>query len=254
MIDEIRDLLDDYAKWLRDETTVRELNDWVEINTPYLDRHNDSLQIYVGRQNGGYALTDDGYVLDDLEQSGVAIDGGSRQAILDMTLNGFGVQRIGNELRVSASERDFASRKHNLIQAMLAVNDLFYLASPRVARLFLEDVTGWLDSADVRYTPNVKFTGTSGYDHVYNFVIPRSSQQLERMMRAITAPNRNNAQSMAFSWIDTKDTRPAESRAYAILNDSNAAVSPGALEAMRNYDVRPILWSQKEESLLELAS
>ena len=75
-------------------------------------------------------------------------------------------------------------------------------------------------------------------------------------MRAITAPNRNNAQSMAFSWIDTKDTRPAESRAYAILNDSNAAVSPGALEAMRNYEVRPKSYGNRGEkiSLLELAS
>ncbi len=137
---------------------------------------------------------------------------------------------------------------------MLAVNDMFYLASPRVASLFLEDVAGWLDSADIRYTPSVKFTGTSGYDHVYNFVIPRSSEQPERMMRAITTPNRNSAQSMAFSWIDTRDTRPLESRAYAILNDSNAAVSAGVLDAMRNYDVRPILWSRRDESLLELAS
>lgn len=254
MIDEIRDLLDDYTKWLRVETSIRELNDWVEINTPYLDRHNDSLQIYVGRQNGGYVLTDDGYVLDDLEQSGVTISGGSRQAILDVTLNGFGVRRIENKLRVTASEDDFASRKHNLIQAMLAVNDMFYLASPRVASLFLEDVAGWLDSADVRYTPSVKFTGASGYDHMYNFVIPRSSEQPERMMRAITTPNRNNAQSMAFSWIDTKDTRPLESHAYAILNDSNATVPAGVLDAMRNYDVRPVLWSRRDESLLEFAS
>ncbi len=116
MIEDIRKFVDDYIEWLRSETSIRELNDWVEINTPYLDRHNDSLQIYVGRQNGGYVITDDGYVLGDLEQSGVTMNGGSRQAILDMTLNGFGVRRVENELQVNASEDDFASRKHNLIQ------------------------------------------------------------------------------------------------------------------------------------------
>ena len=40
-----------------------------------------------------------------------------------------------------------------------SVNDLFYLAVPVVASLFLEDVTAWLELHDIRFTPNVKFTG-----------------------------------------------------------------------------------------------
>ncbi len=45
---EIERLLNDYRAWLKDRTTLREVNGaWVEIRTPYLDRHNDALQIYV---------------------------------------------------------------------------------------------------------------------------------------------------------------------------------------------------------------
>ena len=254
MTEEIQALLDQYWSWLRGKTTLRQINSWVEITTPYLDRHNDRLQIYAMRQGSGYVLADGGYVLDDLEQSGCKIEGGRRQALLAMTLNGFGVQRVDNQLEVNASKSNFALRKHNLLQAMLAVNDLFYLAQPVVANLFYEDVLNWLDASSVRYTPNVKFTGASGYDHLFQFVIPKSTEQPERILRPINSPNRDRAQSIAFAWIDTKEVRPSESRAYAILNDSDAAVSASVLEAMRSYEVNPILWSERAGALRELAA
>ena len=165
-MDEVQALLDQYMAWLRDKTTLRQVKDWIEITTPYVDRHNDRLQIYAKRRNGGYVLTDDGYVLTDLEQSGCKIDSAKRQALLKLTLNGFGVQVNGQALEVHASPDHFALRKHNLVQAMLAVNDLFYLASPFVASLFYEDVVAWLELSEIRYTPKVKFTGKSGYDHL----------------------------------------------------------------------------------------
>jgi len=74
MINEIQELLDKYLLWLKDKTTLRQVGDWVEITTPYLDRHNDYLQIYVKRSNGGYILTDDGYTIGDLRQSGCEIE------------------------------------------------------------------------------------------------------------------------------------------------------------------------------------
>lgn len=82
MIDEVKTLLDSYVSWLRDKTTLRQVNDWVEITTPYLDRHNDLLQIYAKRSDSGYILTDDGYVIEDLEQSGCKLETTKRQALL----------------------------------------------------------------------------------------------------------------------------------------------------------------------------
>ena len=79
MIDEVQSLLDRYWKWLRDETILRRIGDWVEITTPYLDRHNDCLQIYAKRHDGGFVLTDDGYTVEDLEQSGCTLDSPRRR-------------------------------------------------------------------------------------------------------------------------------------------------------------------------------
>lgn len=254
MINEVQMLLDQYWARLRDKTTLRQVNEWIEITTPYLDRHNDHLQIYARRRDGGLVLTDDGYVLQDLEQSGCRIDSSKRQALLKSTINGFGVQVNNEALEVHASPDNFALRKHNLVQAMLAVNDLFYLASPVIASLFYEDVVAWLDLSEIRYTPKVKFTGKSGYDHLFDFVIPKSKAQPERILRAITRPSRDTAQAMAFSWIDTKEVRPPESRAYAILNDSDHPISESVLDAMKSYAVTPVLWSGRDQVQRELAA
>src|SRR5882762_2040621 len=91
---EIETLLNDYRVWLKDKTTLREVNgEWVEITTPFLDRHNDALQIYARQENGGYVLTDDSYTIHDLEASGCNLDSEKRHDLLKMTLNGFGVKR-----------------------------------------------------------------------------------------------------------------------------------------------------------------
>ena len=92
MILEIQRLLDDYMVWLKDKTSLRQIEQWVEITTPYLDRHNDCLQIYAKKTNSGYVLTDDGYTISDLEQTGCKLNSPKRQDLLKMTLNGFGVQ------------------------------------------------------------------------------------------------------------------------------------------------------------------
>jgi len=253
MTHDIQILLDKYQAWLKDKTHLRQVDQWVEITTPYLDRHNDYIQMYARAANGGYALTDDGYTIRDLELGGCKLNSTKRQDLLKMTLNGFGVQLVEQRLEVHATPDNFPLRKHNLLQAILAVNDLFFLATPLVASLFFEDVVMWLDLNDVRYTPKVKFTGKTEYDHLFDFVIPKSRSQPERIVQTINRPNRDTAQAVVLSWIDTKEVRSPESRAYAFLNDSEQAVSSAVIDALQNYDVKAIPWSKRGDVVEELA-
>ena len=244
MIREIQILIDNYYDWLKDKTVLNEIDKWVEITTPYLDRHNDYMQIYAKESNGGFVLTDDGYTIEDLAQSGCNLESPKRQDLLQMTLNGFGVKRKGRELQVLASADNFGMRKHNLLQAMLAVNDMFYMAAPTLANIFYEDVVAWLDVHDIRHTPKVKFTGRTGYDHLFHFVIPKSRQRPERIIQTVNRPSRSTAQAVVLSWIDTKEVRESESRMYALLNDSERKVDHTVTAALRSYDVTPVSWSE----------
>lgn len=251
---EIEKLLKDYREWLKDKTTLRQVNgSWVEITTPYLDRHNDALQIYVRSENGALVLTDDSYIIHDLEASGCKLDTEKRKDLLRMTLNGFGVKLNRDAIEVQATPENFPLRKHNLLQAMLAVNDLFYLSKPIVESLFYEDVVTWLDANDIRYTPNVKVTGISGYDHHFHFAIPKSKKQPERIVQAITRPTRENALLFINAWVDTRQVRPTDSKAYAVLNDEQP-ISGSVIEAFRNYDIRPVPWTARIDVLTELAA
>lgn len=254
MIDEVRQLLDRYASWVRNNSVLRELGDeYVEITTPYLDRHNDYTQIYVRKDEGGFLLTDGGDTIEDLRASGCDLETRKRKDLLTTTLNGFGVQLDGEALTVKANANNFPLRKHNLVQAVLAVNDLFYLAVPVVQSLFLEDVTAWLHLHEIRFTPNVRFTGKSGYDHTFDFVVPASRRAPERLLRAVTRPSRDIAEAMAFQWIDTKEVRPPNSQFYAILNDEERSPSGTILDALRNYDIVPVPWGAREEVRVALA-
>jgi hypothetical protein len=254
MLRDIQKLLDEYSAWLKENNNVREIGDWVEITTPYLDRHNDQLQIYARKENGHFILSDDGYIIRDLQSSGCTLTTPKRQDLLKMTLNGFGVKQNRDELSVTATTDNFPLRKHNLIQAMLAVNDLFYLAEPVIKSLFYEDVVAWLDASDIRYTPKIKFTGISGYDHLFDFVIPKSKQAPERIMRAINRPRRDSAEAFLHAWTDTQQVRPPDSRAFAVLNDIAEPVPSDVSEAFTAYNVRPVLWTQREELRPELVA
>ena len=252
MINEIQDLLERYLCWLKDKTVLRQVKDWIEITTPYLDRHNDYMQIYAKRDSNGFILTDDGYTVGDLRQSGYDLESNKRKDLLQITLHGFGIGLENDALLVHASSEIFSLKKHSLLQAMLAVNDLFYLATPIVSSLFWENVMSWLNMHAVRYTPRIKFAGKTGYDHMFDFVIPASKVYPERILQTINRPNRNTVQSFAFSWIDTKEARPANSLAYAMLNDSDESPVSTVIDALKSYGVKPILWSKREETKEEL--
>lgn len=168
-------------------------------------------------------------------------------------MNGFGIRREGDSLQVRATAQECPLHKHNLVQAMLAVNDLFYLSVPVVTNLFLEDVTAWLELHDIRFTPNVKFTGRSGYDYTFDFVVPASRRAFERLIRAVKRPSRDLAESLAFSCVDTREVRPVASTFYAFLNDEHRAPIPAIGDALRR-DIVPVVWSTREAMRQELAA
>jgi hypothetical protein len=244
---ECQKLIDGYVEWLRRGISVEEVGEACELTTPFLDRHNDHLQVYATRKNGTIVLSDDGYILSDLRTSGLDVDTPKRKAVLDSALRGFGVRSENGLLQVEASTNNLGQRLHSLVQAMLAVNDMFVMAQPRVASFFFEDVRSFLDAQDVRYTARVKLAGKSGYDHGVDFLIPKSRKKPERILQAIGAPKKDNIFAYLWTLSDTRSARAEESNAeaYAFLNDQDQAVGGDVVEALNAYNVVPALWSQR---------
>jgi hypothetical protein len=250
---ECEKMIESYVAWLRKGLSAESLENACELTTPFLDRHNDHLQIYAIRKDGKIVLSDDGYILSDLRASGLELTTPKRKEMLDSVLNGLGIRLEGSQLMVEASERNIGQRLHILIQAMLAINDMFLMAQPRVAAFFWEDVRAFLDMHDVRYSPRVKIAGRSGFDHAIDFLIPKSRTRPERFIQAINAPNKNTIGTYLFTLTDTRESRGDESEAYAFLNDQERKVGGDVVEALEAYKVTPALWSQKEKYVRALA-
>jgi len=251
--DECQVLVEAYIAWLKEGLSAESLQGACELTTPFLDRHNDHIQIYAQKTGGKIVLSDDGYILSDLRTSGVDVNTPKRRAVLEAALNGFGVRWHDNRLEVDASERNLGQRLHSLVQAMLAVNDMFVMAQPRVASLFWEDVRDFLDASDVRYNSRVKISGRTGYDHGIDFLIPKSRNRPERIVQAIGSPAKNTIGTYLFVLEDTRNARGEDSEAYAFLNNQEQEVGGDVIDALDAYSVKAVLWSQRQQHVPALA-
>jgi len=249
-------LVESYLSWIRSQVTAVKLdNDITELTTPFLDHHNDHLQIYATRRGADqFLLTDDGYVLAELKASGVERRGDRRQRLLRELINGYGIELTGDELHVEANSSNLGRRAHNLVQAMLSIDDMFVLAQPRVEAVFFEDVVKFLDDSEIRYSPRAKFAGRSGLDHLVDFVIPKSKTAPERILQVVNSPRRDRIESLLFAASDMKAARAIEVVYFALLNDSKREVPPDIISAFTAYEIQARPWSQRTDLVHALAA
>lgn len=249
-------LADSYLSWIRNDVSAATLNDTTAVlTTPFLDRYNDHLEIYAERQSADLILlTDDGYILSELKSSGVETRGSRREEIIQSLLVGHGVRLVGREIQTEASSSDLGRRVHNLVQAMLSLDDMFVLAQPAVQTVFLHEVERFFDEKDIRYTPSAKFAGKSGLDHLVNFAIPKSRRAPERFVQVVNTPRRDRVENLLFAVNDTRNARHGDVAFYAIINDLKREIAPEVLQALDAYEVRPMPWSRRDEAIELLAA
>lgn len=248
------ELKEKYINWLEDEITINKINEYIEITSPFLDRYNDYLQVYAKLENNNeILLTDDSYIINNLEMSGVDMKSNKRKQLLQSFLNKYSVKLDGNALVSKSNIDDFPQKILFLMQAMLNVDDMFMLSQNKIASLFIEDIKSFLDKKDIYYTRDVSFVGKSGFVYSYEYLIQRTKEKPERLCTAINNPNKQNFQSTMFMWNDTKETRDNDSKLIVFLNDENK-VDASILEGFKNYNVDTILWSERDKYLDKLTA
>ncbi|HJJ36431.1 MAG TPA: DUF1828 domain-containing protein [Methanocorpusculum sp.] len=226
MVTDINELIHTYADWISDQIKVRNIGEYEEITTPFLDRHNDWIQIYLKEiTENKYVLTDGGYTLQDLANCGVAIETERRRNILLTNIAGFGVVlKNENELTIEATKSNYPQKKHNLIQAILAVNDMVNISTSSTMQLFSEDVKTWMRKNNVRFNEKMEVTGKSGLSHKFDIVIPPSldGNYPERFIQPYNSLSYQQIRALAFDWCDIKDERDAQ---LIVIFNSNQKLS-----------------------------
>lgn len=250
------DIIEKYIKWIRDNTLSDEVKKGVwRISTPFLDRHNDHLDIYaISQDKETLKLTDDGYILSDLKLSGFELNSPKRKEIFDTSIKRLAVEfnEKTNEIFTITRIEDLGRRKHNLIQAMIAINDMFCLAQPTVSTIFREDVKEYFKKKEIKFIEDIRIVGRSGYEHTIDFAIPSDYHKPERLIKAINHLNKQAFKNLVFLFIDIQENRP-EIKKIIIFNDE-INHTKSSLDALKNYDIEAIPWSKKEQYLKEFAT
>lgn len=239
-------MIKDYTDWLYSEFSVVQVGEFYELTTPYLDRYNDHLQIYVKQnKNGSYFLTDDGYIINNLKSSGVAVNRSpKRKEMLARIARNFGVTVNGDCLEIWATQSDYPQKKHMLIQTMLTVDDMFIAEPNTVKSFFAEDVGSYLDEKGIFYSRDFSLVGKTGSLYVYDYHLQRTKEKPERFCKAINHVNENSRNLTLFNWVDTQEKRADKGNLILFLNDEKE-VSRSDLDAFQSYNVNYILWSQR---------
>lgn len=247
--------VDDYLKWLKQNISEKTLQDCLEITTPFLDRHNDWLQIYVEENEDNIRITDDGYIIEDLKMSGCDITTPSRKKIIEKIINGFGVKiSENNELYINTSMNQFPQSKHSLIQCMLSVNDLYISSKSNVFSIFTDEIKEFFDKQNVLYTPDVSFQGHTGYNHKFDFVVPKSKTKKETIIKTINNPSKDSVLYALFQWEDTIKLRDENNSQFMLFLNDNKKISSNIIESCRTYNSIPITWQKRNTALQYLNS
>lgn len=190
-------LIRSYGKWLSDNTTYTQLDEWYEVNVPLLDEDNDYTQFYVKPGKNSVTFSDDCATLRRLESHGMTVTE-SRLAVLKDILNQFGIERNGDELTLTSDTADFADAKNRFLQAIIKVGDIVYAGQSHVQTYFADDIRMFLNANNIRYVEGAQFRGKSGLLCQYDFVLPFTSKQAERFCTSITRPSQRLISSTLF--------------------------------------------------------
>lgn len=246
----INDLKLLFEEWHSKQLKLEDFKDFIEITTPFVDMHHDYIQLFFTKEKDGkFRITDDGHIVSELSILGVDVNAATkRKQFFNTTLKVFGVSYDNqtDELYITFdSIEDYPKKQHNLLQCITRVSDMLLTAKNTVASIFSEEIYAFFDESNVFFSSDLGFTGKTGNQQTFDFVIPHTKRKKEKLIKAVNTPSVDNYTSPLFSFIDVKDVRP-NADFIVIANDSNIPIAERFSNSLINYGVDILAWSKRK--------
>lgn len=250
----MENLINKYLEWLKKEITAEKQKEgWYMITTPFLDRHNDYIQFYAkGTSKDNYYITDFGETIEDLELYGFDIDNEVRKKEILTILNGFGVKIDWDkkEIYVNTTIEEFPQKKHNFIQAIISIGDLYVLSKSRGITFFLSLVVDYLYEKDISFMENIFIKGFN-VEHKIDIAIGKTKTRPELLIKTIGTPNKQRLEAFLFEFQDIKkNSNRKNSKSIILINNEEKTISENWIEMSKNNDVELINWSDIDDKLI----
>lgn len=243
-MNQYQELINNYIEWFKDKIKLKEIDNFLTIQTPFLDTNNDHIVIYIEQNDDDIILSDDGYYINNLEQNGIILNK-KRNEMISKICYQYGIAQVGDELCIKTKKNVYPKAMHNLLQGIIAIDDLSNMTMNKITNFFHDEIVNLFSKNEIYYSEGVQFIGKSTYSHNFDFLFQRSKYTPERLCKIINNPTKTNMATTIFSWEDIKDNRK-ESELFVILND-NRNFTSSILEGFNNYNIKCYLWSKKNE-------
>lgn len=251
---DLNNFKEEYIDYLNTNLVKTKLDKAILLSMPFYDRFNDALEVYIEESpvnSSKFIVSDNSYILINLEMTGLTITP-NRMKVIKNICKVQGVKIINNELVIESNKDDLPRKVHQLVQAMLRVDDMHLTSQSRVASYFLEDVKSYFNNNEIFYSENIAFVGRAGLTHTFDFLFQKNKTHNTRICKTVNHGNISNMKNILFAWqdimyIDEEDSTNAKDL-IVILNDSNN-INKEVITGFSEYGVTSILWSEREQSL-----
>lgn len=254
LVNQLESLFD---QWNKNHLSFAHHEDFIEITTPFVDMHHDLIQLYFTDKNKEtpFTLTDDGYIINELEMLGININNTKkRKDFFEINLRVFGVNYDKNtkELYVIFDElEDYPKKQHNLLQCIIKISDMLLTSRNTVINIFTEEIREYFEEKDVIYSPDLGFMGKTGNQQTFDFVIPHRKKSNEKLIKAVNKPTANNYMNTLFPFTDVRRVRD-NTDFLVIANDIHSPISEKFQSSLTNWEVKILPWSTREDWVKEL--
>lgn len=247
--------INEYFDWLKKETVVKDVGEWIEESTPFLDSHNDSIQIYIKLLGSGEILmSDDGNTLRDLDFMPSNVKK-QRLEIINHCLKRYGIDREGDELITYANIDTIYQKRHFFLQCIMSINDVMLPPNVKISNkeAYAKTVKSFFEEKKISYVSNIGIVGKSGISHSVDFIIPKRENSPEKIISTLNKPDLQHAKISTFNLIDIREGREDSSEQIVLLNDIDKEVRDNTLEIFKHYEILPIKWSERDKpGIIEL--
>ncbi|WP_396179860.1 DUF1828 domain-containing protein [Flavobacterium sp.] len=232
-------LVENYLLWLKENIKSKDIENGYHFTLPFLDNHNDHIEIYaIKTSESEITLTDGGYIINDLEMSGVSFNSPARKNILDQTLLSYGVKldENDNSIYIKTDLQNLPKKKHSLVQCILAVSDLYVLARESIQNFFFDDVMAKFKEKSVPVIPKFIINGKSGYPNTIDIAIPTKFGEI--LIKTISNPKKDRITSALFSYNDIRQTGREIKEGIIIYDDREFELKKDDEIAAKNYQTK----------------
>lgn len=251
----IDQLKQEYLEWTQKKLKFERNDGFVEIVTPFVDMHHDYVSLFCSKESNGYKLSDDGYLINELNDLGVDVTKSSkRNQFFTMTLNIFGISfdSSTSELYVKFHTlSEYPERQQRLIQCVMRVSDMLLTSRNRVISFFTEDIANYFLENDVFFNESASFIGRSGRGQTFDFALPRTKRVKPKLIKAINNPTSESYKDPLLSFIDVQETK-SDHGFLVVANDTNIAISDKFVQSLENYNIKVLPWSDRNKWVEEI--